>query len=132
MSDETKPAPVQPDFLRQIAEAAFAADLKGAVFETENADEEDVGSYFGRLHGRVSEAFASWENGVLPSHIGFIDMDSGEAAPEEAGYPTGMPIEMADILLDVLAGMRLMKIDPARAVRLALRARQEQDGEEAT
>jgi hypothetical protein len=116
------------ELLRSIAEAAFAADVKNGDFDTDKADEEDLGAYFARLHGKVTAAFESYDAGLPLTTLSFVDEDSGEEVAEnEGGTPTGMAIDLGDILLDVLSGMRLMKIDPARATALALKARQEQD-----
>ncbi len=127
MSQDQKSGPVAPserkpsfEALRQIAETAFALDRGAGVFESDDPDAEDMGVYFARLHGRVHAAFESWDAGLPASRIDFLG-DEGAADAE----PTGLPIDMAEILLDVLSAMRLMRADPAEAARIALRARKE-------
>jgi hypothetical protein len=110
--------------LRALATSAFTLHREAGMFESENVDEEDVASFFAQLHGRVASAFASWDVGVPLTQISYIDED-GEEVPEGAGSPSGMPIDMIEIVLDVLAACRLMKIDVGKAVAEAMRGRQE-------
>jgi len=101
--------------LNQLADEVLAIEKRLLTFSADDPDEEDLASHFADLHAHVSHAYENYQSGSLPTEITYTNDDGEEAKPGE-GVPTGLPIDIVEILFATLALARYLKVDIGQMV----------------
>jgi hypothetical protein len=134
MSD---PVPTKQPTLNEISKEAYdVARVFGTIQSEEPGNE--MPAFFAKLHAVVSHAYETYESGVSVSEVTYFD-DNGETSTyEAAGIPSGLPADLAEVFLLLLAGCHLCKVDVDKVVSAVLASQtnfeedEEEDEEEPT
>jgi hypothetical protein len=121
--------PTKPPHLDVLAAQAFKVAREFGTL-TDDGREQDLSSFFAKLHVAVSNAYETYESGAPVNHLVYIDDAGEETTPDKGGIPNGLPADLAEVLLLVLAGSRLMGIPIDKVVTEVLASQTAFEGDD--
>jgi hypothetical protein len=88
--------------LTMISNVVHARQSEVGYWPEQNGQQVDYRTFFAELHSKVASAYETYKEERDPTHLIWIDPETGDEVEPGKGIPEGLATDLVDIVFDVL------------------------------